>query len=117
MVDLSWCSILASLSKLFISSTHDKDIELVLSMLSTCVEMCGAVAMATPRDAFLQAICGYALPAGVHEARLNTASMVAMMSSKHVSALKRLIALARSVGYVLGRAWLPVLEVLEVSFA
>ena len=58
MVDLSWCSILASLSKLFISSVHDKDIELVLSMLSTCVEMCGAVAMATPRDAFLQAICG-----------------------------------------------------------
>ena len=39
-------------------------------MFSTCVEMCGAVAMAAPRDAFLSAICGYALPSAVMVARV-----------------------------------------------
>ena len=48
--------------------------------------------------------------------QVNIPAMVQMTTSKHVAALKRLIALARSVGYVLGRAWVPVLEVFEASF-
>ncbi|KAJ8269821.1 hypothetical protein COCON_G00124280 [Conger conger] len=62
MVSACWCGLLAALSLLLDASTDETATESILKAELTMASLCGRLGLATPRDAFISAICQASLP-------------------------------------------------------
>ncbi|KAH9512973.1 Endocytosis and vacuole integrity protein [Bulinus truncatus] len=62
LINSSWCGMLAALSLLLDASTDETAIEMILKAQQAYANMCGHLAMSTPRDAFITALCKASLP-------------------------------------------------------
>ncbi|XP_059173580.1 protein MON2 homolog [Physella acuta] len=62
LINSSWCGMLAALSLLLDASTDESATEMILKAQEAYANMCGHLNMATPRDAFITALCKASLP-------------------------------------------------------
>ncbi|XP_066523299.1 protein MON2 homolog isoform X2 [Hoplias malabaricus] len=83
MVSACWCGLLAALSLLLDASTDETATENILKAELTMASLCGRLALVTPRDAFITAICKASLPP--HYALTVLSSNAATLSNKTYS--------------------------------
>ncbi|XP_031420797.1 protein MON2 homolog isoform X1 [Clupea harengus] len=83
MVNACWCGLLAALSLLLDASTDETATENILKAELTMATLCGRLALVTPRDAFITAICKASLPP--HYALTVLSSNAANFSNKTYS--------------------------------
>ncbi|KAL5014652.1 hypothetical protein ScPMuIL_008922 [Solemya velum] len=62
LINSSWCGILAAVSLLLDASTDESATEAILKAEQAFANLSGQLAMTTPRDAFITAICKASLP-------------------------------------------------------
>ncbi|XP_062616734.1 protein MON2 homolog isoform X2 [Saccostrea cucullata] len=74
LINSSWCGLLAALALLLDASTDESATESVLKSMKMFAELCGELEMATPRDAFITALCKASLPPHYTLTILNTTS-------------------------------------------
>jgi hypothetical protein len=134
MVSSSWCGVLAALSLLLDASLEEQATEFVLKTLCSFLRVSGVLELATPRDAFITALCKACLPhhyafavtvenvqtSPRHKANTTAvstnvlnAATAAQITAKNLQCVRCLLGVVHCHGGVLGSAWYLVLNTLQ----